>query len=768
MKFQNETVAGTQAADICPTPPAPPRRPTWLRKPRREALISRGLNQESEASARAATVVASVEKRRGRFFRSADGALSIVLGGDRIPLILTNENLRLSRLLLDETGIGTSSTLGRMIVERLRVYAEGEAGGLRSCSFAWYSCERRLYVPVADGRHLLRVTPDGMGLVPNGADHCWVEHPNNDSMVFRSGAAEAEIANGLAEFERLLVETQACDRPAAWLLAICEGLVPYFRDQLDARPLIVHLGASQSGKTTGARRFLTVHGLGEVKGDFSSAAVGDSGDPGLLVLDNREQQHLTPALTDYLLFASTGGSRGRSNPLGAVRSGSASRPIVVLTTIEGVHKQELRNRCIEIRFRRLPDAPTIVRERNTQDIVAARSRILTALMHVIQCYLADQPAAPVDMGDCPMPNFGSFFRLVCGLLRAFAACADRPSSWANALIADWTQLLRDTGDEDRHDSMLAHYVHKIVSSPAVQAQQVRANIGGTDGTIFVTRAAKLLEQLRLVRGAEGELPATPNGLVNRLRSLAAPQVQVLDSSMAARFPALRRSSSHRSLGLFLPDPEGWAGEYENLAEPRLQRLDASDVDGRPHLPIGAKCYSLWGYSPEGEEAASNCAQAVNAGRLIRALKSSWLSAREEKLRAIRFAAGALGSSFGPEWFDHIFVPIPPSKRFGSEGYDPRISDMLSHVRPRLNVLDLLAVRESSEALRKDVTFADRLENLIVQGAVPGSATVVLVDDVVTTGIHFQVASAKILMRFPGVTIVGLFLARALRSVPVSS
>jgi predicted amidophosphoribosyltransferase len=40
--------------------------------------------------------------------------------------------------------------------------------------------------------------------------------------------------------------------------------------------------------------------------------------------------------------------------------------------------------------------------------------------------------------------------------------------------------------------------------------------------------------------------------------------------------------------------------------------------------------------------------------------------------------------------------------------------------------------------------------------------IVLTDDVLTTGSHFKGAAMVLQQRYPGVTIVGLFLARAIR------
>jgi hypothetical protein len=97
-------------------------------------------------------------------------------------------------------------------------------------------------------------------------------------------------------------------------------------------------------------RFTYLHGLGDVLGDFSVAALANSGDIGLLVMDNREQQNFTQELIDFCLFLATGAERGRSYSDGTLRPRLNGRPVGVITTIEGVVKAELQARCVEVQY----------------------------------------------------------------------------------------------------------------------------------------------------------------------------------------------------------------------------------------------------------------------------------------------------------------------------------------------------------------------------------------------------------------------------------
>jgi hypothetical protein len=77
--------------------------------------------------------------------------------------------------------------------------------------------------------------------------------------------------------------------------------------------------------------------------------LGDSGDTGLLVMDNKEQMNLTQPFIDFCLILSTGGKRGRSTQDGTLRT-ARHRPVGLITTIEGVCKPELQARCVTIEY----------------------------------------------------------------------------------------------------------------------------------------------------------------------------------------------------------------------------------------------------------------------------------------------------------------------------------------------------------------------------------------------------------------------------------
>ena len=237
----------------------------------------------------------------------------------------------------------------RIAIQRLLVHAQREASNIQSRSFSAVSTDgARVYVPTAGGT-IVQLSADRIQAVSNiqNPDSVWIKHPKD--CAFRYIDADPRV--GLELFEELLVETQACKHPEMrWFVAMHEGLFPFVRDVASSRILVLHQGGTQQGKTTGAERFTRLHGLGSVTGNATVAALRNEPDPGLLVLDNKEHANLTTELIEHLLFLSTGAEPKRSRSDGSMRPSNKTRPVGVITSIEGVFKAELKMRCAEVKY----------------------------------------------------------------------------------------------------------------------------------------------------------------------------------------------------------------------------------------------------------------------------------------------------------------------------------------------------------------------------------------------------------------------------------
>ena len=492
-----------------------------------------------------------IKRQQGVFLRDEDGSLHVVVEGRRIPLKYDRDSSLLASLMLEACGVSTLSMAAQVALQRLRVDALKEAGRMRFKRFSALSDDgQRLYIPLADGQ-LLKIAPHSITPVANGTnvDSIWLEHPYDDPLQM----TPAPTLNGLEHFERLLVDTQACQVPEMkWFVAMHEGLFPFIRDASPARLVVVHIGSTQQGKTTGAQRFTLLHGLGDVKGDYSVAALNNMGDIGLLVMDNKEQANFTQQLIDFLLFLATGAERGRSREDGSMRV-SRSRPVGVITSIEGVFKAEVQARCVDVSYA-VPGG-ALSRAAIEREIRKRRHEITAALTQVLKWYMEikDQPL----VGGCPIPEFEEHYTALANLLRAYGEVADKPKGWSESVITAWGKALANC--EPQEDNLEYLIFRILFGSPGeiLDTRLTPKEVTHQDkkGTLYVTECGHLLAMLQEQNPRDQHLPRTPNALGRRLRSAKFHAFTVLDEESAPGVEVLKRTAKSRPIGIFVQDDE---------------------------------------------------------------------------------------------------------------------------------------------------------------------------------------------------------------------
>jgi hypothetical protein len=509
---------------------------------------SRNLPQSEYQAARyAKKLLKYVQTNNGLFTRDELGTLYLILNGRRIPLNSGSPNVALAGLMLDACGVSTLTSAAQAAIQRLQVEVARQAGQTQFRRFATLVEQKRLYIPVGDGRLLQRITEDQIDQVPNGmnTERLWLEHPNEQPIQLTF--AETPLG-GLEAFERLLVNSQACRIPAMrWFVAMHEGLFPFVRDTCPARFLMNHVGPTQQGKTSGAQRFTKLHGLGEVKGDYSVAAFANTGDIGLLVMDNKEQANFTQPLIDFCLFLATGAERGRSLSDGSMRVGSR-RPVGVITTIEGVWKNELKTRCVEVQYG--VTGPKIGRGPIEREIEQRRSEITCALFPVLQRFL--KIAEENRLTPIPLPDFEEHFTALCNLLRAYGDIAEKPVDWAESVIQEWASVLtgRETEEDDLEYPLLSVFdqVDSEDGTGGITAHAVTWE--GKAGTLYVAECGRLLMRLQKLNLRDLPLPRNATGLGRRLRSPKFRALVLLNEDSAPALPMLKRSATSRPVGFF--------------------------------------------------------------------------------------------------------------------------------------------------------------------------------------------------------------------------
>jgi len=136
-----------------------------------------------------------------------------------------------------------------------------------------------------------------------------------------------------------------------------------------------------------------------------------------------------------------------------------------------------------------------------------------------------------------------------------------------------------------------------------------------------------------------------------------------------------------------------------------------------------------------------------------------------KEQAVQDASAALNAAFGNASLAGItFVPIPPSKVKADQMYDDRMLRMLRGVRQGLDIRELV-IQRTNRAAAHDTEDRPRPETMAAQYmideelAAPAPATIIVCDDIVTTGCQFMAMRSVLTARYPQAEIFGVFLAR---------
>lgn len=487
-------------------------------------------------------------ERKGKFLRDEDGELCVYIDGRPVLLnpVLASETIDLNRLLLSACDITSVTQEARIAIQRLQVLANDSCSDIRERHFA--ACaedEKRIYIPI-QGEMLLEISEAAIQMVPNVTNDAalWVKHPERAPFKY----VQSDLREGLAAFERLLVEPLACKHGAMrWFVAMHEGLFPFVRDIATQRFLVTHEGGTQQGKTTGAQRFTLLHGLGDVVGDASVAALSNGRDVGLLVLDNKEQKNLNQALIDFCLFLCTGARRIRSSKDGSeTHATNRFRPVGVITSIEGVYKAELAERNVPVEF--CVCGQKIGREGIEREIKKQRNQINSALMVVLQKFLSirNQHKTSNPFGG----NFDAHFTALCDLLRAFGEVAAKPEGWVEKIITAWNRLIPQRGEE-AEDSEYEYSIQDILyrSHPSEVQQINNVEINGRVGTLFKLQSGFLHNELKKMPGFLASLPKTPESLSKRLNAEKFRTLEFLREEDAPEL--LKRKNSSRFIGFFI-------------------------------------------------------------------------------------------------------------------------------------------------------------------------------------------------------------------------
>jgi hypothetical protein len=197
----------------------------------------------------------------------------------------------------------------------------------------------------------------------------------------------------------------------------------------------------------------------------------------------------------------------------------------------------------------------------------------------------------------------------------------------------------------------------------------------------------------------------------------------------------------------------------------FSKIDDTTIGEHARLLNSDEIYYLFEYTSRSNYSFSSTNQLIANLKKKPSLKAT--AQYKYKGFAIRECAGELAVAISQEWLrEATLVPVPPSKTRDHPDYDDRILKLCRSIPVsfKVDVRELVVQTESTDAAHESnerPTVQDLLaiyeidENL----AAPAPTKIAIIDDVLTAGTHYRAMHIRLAQRFPGVPIVGMFIAR---------
>jgi hypothetical protein len=198
---------------------------------------------------------------------------------------------------------------------------------------------------------------------------------------------------------------------------------------------------------------------------------------------------------------------------------------------------------------------------------------------------------------------------------------------------------------------------------------------------------------------------------------------------------------------------------------RLTKIDDLARPDHSYLTAADDCYFFGEYTARKGFAFSATNRLIlNFKKTMdRRGRSEW----QWKDRALHQATAAFRTVLDNAFLNvTTLVPIPPSKAKSDPLYDDRMTRMLRAIRPQppVDIRELITQTESSEAAH-DQAVRPRPEEILARYQIDSSLqlplpqAIAICDDVLTTGAHYRASRTVLEQAFPGVRMIGIFIAR---------
>ena len=210
---------------------------------------------------------------------------------------------------------------------------------------------------------------------------------------------------------------------------------------------------------------------------------------------------------------------------------------------------------------------------------------------------------------------------------------------------------------------------------------------------------------------------------------------------------------------------------------RLLQIDETTVGEHFSLAATDYCYYVWEYTA-GQRFDFSPTNQLISNLKIKPTQISGNPRRDRhKTQAISHCAAALRSLIQRTWVEQhgTFIPMPASKVPGHQDYDDRIHRMLqaafrgfnADIRPMLGQIENTPADHESNDRLSHSALRDLTRINETYAEVPPRPNIAVVDDVLNSGKHFKVAQELLSQRFPGIPVIGIFVARCIRNNPVA-
>lgn len=208
---------------------------------------------------------------------------------------------------------------------------------------------------------------------------------------------------------------------------------------------------------------------------------------------------------------------------------------------------------------------------------------------------------------------------------------------------------------------------------------------------------------------------------------------------------------------------------------RLVQIDESLRADHYYLNETDECYYLGEYQPRGGYTAGRVNQLIfNFKKPVSRRGQHDYRYKEQAIQEVgRMLARVLGENSAAR---ATIVPIPPSKACDHPDYDDRLVRALHASGLQLDVRSLMKINASTQAHHEYADGERRpspdvlKQNMSIDHSllhIQPRASIVLFDDVLTTGSHFRACKDLLQAQFSGARIVGLFIGRSQRPDPAA-